>query len=104
MTTFDEREHAFEAKFAHDAEMQFNAEARRNKMLGLWAAKILGKTGVEVQTYAATVVNANLEEPGDEDVFRKLNGDLGDRVDENELRTKMSEFMRTAKNEIMNEQ
>ncbi len=103
MTTFDDRENAFETKFAHDAEMRFKAKARRNKLLGQWAAKLIGKAGVDVQTYAATVVSADLEEPGDEDVFRKLSGDLNNRVSEDELRAKMSELMTVAQTEIMNE-
>ncbi|KAB7615872.1 DUF1476 domain-containing protein [Amylibacter sp. SFDW26] len=103
MTTFDEREHAFEAKFAHDAEMQFKAEARRNKLLGQWAAKLLGKTGVDVQTYAASIVSTNLEEPGDEDIFRKLASDLDGHVNHDDLRAKMSKLMAAAKIEIMNE-
>ncbi len=103
MTTFDEREHAFETKFAHDAEMQFKTKARRNKLLGQWAAKLLGKTGVEVQTYAATIVSTNLEEPGDDDVLRKLTSDLGDRITAEELQAKISELMAIAKSEIMRE-
>jgi hypothetical protein len=77
MTTFDEREHAFENKFAHDAEMQFKAEARRNKLLGLWAAELMGKSGQEAADYAKEVVKADFEEAGHEDVVRKVSGDLG---------------------------
>jgi hypothetical protein len=79
MTTFDDRENAFENKFAHDQEMQFKAEARRNKLLGLWAAELLGKTGDEADAYAIEVVKADFEEAGHEDVMRKVAGDLGDR-------------------------
>ncbi len=103
MTTFDDRESAFETKFAHDAEMQFKANARRDKLLGLWAAKLMGKTGVEVQTYTAAVVNSNLKEPGDEDVYQKLMTDLQDRVTEEELRSKMTELLAVAQSEIMSE-
>ncbi|NBQ49447.1 MAG: DUF1476 domain-containing protein [Marivivens sp.] len=62
MSTFDDREKAFEDKFAHDAEMQFKAEARRNKLLGLWAAELLGKSGEDANAYAAEVVKADLQE------------------------------------------
>ena len=76
MTTFDDRENAFEAKFAHDSEMQFRAEARRNKLVGLWAAELMGKSGDAAAAYAMEVVSADFEEAGDEDVIRKLLGDL----------------------------
>ena len=65
MTTFDDREHAFEAKFAHDSEMQFRAEARRNKLVGLWAAGLLGKSGAAADEYALTVVRSDLQAPSD---------------------------------------
>ena len=76
MTTFDDRENAFEAKFAHDSEMQFRAEARRNKLVGLWAAGLMGKTDDAAAAYALEVVSSDFEEAGDEDVIRKLIGDL----------------------------
>ena len=103
MSTFDDREHAFEAKFAHDAEMLFKAEARRNKLIGLWAADLLGKAGDDAQSYALEVVKADFEEAGHEDVIRKLMGDLGDKADEATVRTKMEEFLIEAKGQIMNE-
>ncbi|TNF64720.1 MAG: DUF1476 domain-containing protein, partial [Rhodobacteraceae bacterium] len=103
MTTFDDRENAFEAKFAHDAEMQFKAEARRNKLLGLWAAGLLGKTGDDAAAYAVEVVKADFEEAGHEDVFRKVAGDLGDRADEATIRAKMVSLMAEAKAQIMSE-
>lgn len=103
MTTFDDRENAFENKFAHDAEMQFRAEARRNKLLGLWAADLMGKTEAEAEAYAAEVVKADFEEAGDEDVYRKLAGDLGDKADEATIRAKMLELSAVAKGQIMNE-
>jgi hypothetical protein len=103
MSTFDDRENAFEAKFAHDAEMQFRAEARRNKLLGLWAADILGKTGDEANAYAMEVVKSDFEEAGDEDVFRKVSGDLGGRVDETTIRAKMTELMSVAKAQLLDE-
>ena len=76
MTTFDERENAFENLYAHDAEMQFKAEARRNKLLGLWAAEKMGLTSDAADAYAKTVVIADLQEVGDEDVYRKVSADL----------------------------
>ncbi len=76
MTTFDNRENAFENKFAHDEEMLFKITARRNKLLGLWAAKKMGLTEEEAKAYAVSVVQADFEESGDEDVVRKLIGDL----------------------------
>ena len=103
MTTFDDREHAFENKFAHDAEMQFKAEARRNKLLGLWAAELLGKSGDDAAAYAVDVVKSDFEEAGDEDVYRKVSGDLGDKADEATIRTKMKELLAEAKAQIMSE-
>ena len=103
MTTFDDRENAFESKFAHDAEMQFRAEARRNKLLGLWAAELLGKTGDEAAAYAAEVVGADFEEAGIEDVVRKVAGDLGAKSSAEAVRAKMAELMPVAKSQLMNE-
>lgn len=76
MTTFDDREHAFENKFARDEEFQFKVTARRNKLVGLWAAEKMGLTPEEADSYAKSVVQADFEEAGDEDVVRKLLGDL----------------------------
>ncbi|WP_208347655.1 DUF1476 domain-containing protein [Pseudaestuariivita rosea] len=103
MTTFDDRESAFENKFAHDAEMQFKAEMRRNKLLALWAADLMGKTGDDAQAYVMEIVKADLEEAGDEDVYRKVSGDLGSLADETTIRTKMAKLMAEAKGQIMNE-
>ncbi|MGV6813119.1 MAG: DUF1476 domain-containing protein [Brevirhabdus sp.] len=103
MTTFDDRENAFETKYAHDAEMKFKAEARANKLLGLWAAELLGKSGDDAQAYASEVVKSDFEEAGHEDVFRKVSGDLGDKADEATIRAKMAECSMTAKEQIMNE-
>lgn len=103
MTMFDEREHAFEAKFAHDEEMQFRAEARRDKLVGLWAAELLGKTADEAAAYAAEVVSADIEEPGMEDVMRKLTADLGSKATDAEIRAKMTELLAVAKRQIFNE-
>ena len=103
MTTFDDRENAFEAKFAHDAELQFKCEARRNKLLGLWAAGLMGKDAAAAEAYAREVVASDFEEAGDEDVFRKVASDLGDRADAAAIRAKMAELMTEAKRQVMNE-
>nr|WP_213396055.1 DUF1476 domain-containing protein [Yoonia sp.] len=103
MSTFDDRQQAFEAKFAHDAEMQFKAEARRNKLLGLWAAELMGKSGDEAAAYAIAVIKSDFEEAGDEDVFRKLSGDLGDLADATTIRAKMAALMAEAKAQLMTE-
>ncbi len=103
MTTFDDREHAFEAKFAHDEEMNFKAIARRNKLVGLWAAGLLGKTGEAATEYAKSVVLADFEEAGHEDVVRKLAADLGDKSDAATIRAKMDELLPQAKAQIMSE-
>lgn len=78
MTTFDDRKDAFERKFAHDEELRFKAMARRNKLLGLWAAEKLGKSGADAEAYAKSVVMADFEEAGDADVARKVQKDLAD--------------------------
>jgi hypothetical protein len=103
MKTFHERERAFESKFAHDAEMQFKAVARRNKRLGLWAADLLGKTGDEAEAYAMEVIRADFEEAGHEDVFRKVAADLGTRADEAMIRAKMEEFLAESKSELLDQ-
>lgn len=103
MTTFDDREAAYEAKFAHDAELQFRATARRNKLLGLWAAGLLGKSGEAAAQYASEVVAADFEEVGDEDVIRKVAGDLGAASDPAAVRSKLAEMMAEAKRQIMDE-
>ena len=103
MTTFDDRESAFENKFAHDEEMKFRAVARRNKLLGLWAAELLGKTGEAANAYALEVVKADFEEPGHEDVVRKVAADLGDIADADTIRAKMEELLRVAKEQLVRE-
>lgn len=103
MTLFDEREQAFEAKFVHDADMRFRIQARRDKLLGLWAADLLGKTGTEATSYAQSVVSADLEEAGHEDVVRKLSADLGSRVSETQIRAKLLELLPQAQLEVMQE-
>ena len=103
MSTFDDRETAFEAKFAHDEEMQFKAEARANKLLGLWAAELLGKSGDEAEAYAKTVVVADFEEAGNEDVIRKVASDLGDKASADEIRVKLSETLKVTKDQLLSE-
>ncbi len=103
MSTMKDRENAFENKYAHDAEMQFKAEARRNKLLGLWAADLMGKTGDDAQAYAREVIKSDFQEAGDEDVYRKVSGDLGDKVSEADLRAKMEELMIAAKAQLVDE-
>jgi hypothetical protein len=103
MTTFNDREKAFENKFAHDEEMQFRAMARANKLLGLWAASLLGKTGADADAYAMEVVHADFQEAGHEDVYRKLAADLDYRADEPTIRAKMAEFLAQTKAQIMTE-
>ena len=101
MSTFDDRENAFEAKFAHDAEMAFKAAARRNKAVGLWAADLLGKTGDAAGAYAMEVIAADFEEDGDDDVVRKLVKDLAGKATEAEIRTRMHEALRAAQEQLM---
>jgi hypothetical protein len=99
MTTFDKREEAFEKKFALDEELKFKAEARRDKLLGLWVAEKLGLTGDAADTYARTVVAADFEKAGDADVVRKVIKDLrvkGITISEQEIRQKMDEFFAQA--------
>lgn len=101
MTTFDDRETAFENKYVHDVEMQFKAVARRNKLLGLWAAGLLGLSGEEAAQYAAAVVKADLEEAGDEDVYRKVAADLGGKASETLIRGQMVALLKQAKAELI---
>jgi hypothetical protein len=106
MTTFDKRKDAFESKFAHDAELRFRAEARRNKLLGLWAAGLLGKSGADADAYAREVVAADFERAGDEDVFDKVRKDLataGVNQSDHQIRRTMDELMQTAIDQISNE-
>ncbi|WP_269716275.1 DUF1476 domain-containing protein [Caulobacter sp. NIBR2454] len=103
MTTFDDREQAFERKFALDAEQEFKASARRNRLLGEWAAALMGLGSVE--EYAKAVVKSDLEQPGDEDVLRKVFEDLkgsGLSVSEGEVRQKMDELLAVARDQIRN--
>ena len=103
MGQFDDREKAFENKFAHDEELRFKAMARRNKLLGLWAAELMGLAGEDAENYAKEVVRADLEEAGDEDVFRKIRGDFdtkGVDMSDHMIRTKMLEFLEQAVEEV----
>jgi hypothetical protein len=103
MSTFDDRERAYEAKFAHDADLRFKAEARRNRLLGEWAAELLGKTGDDARAYAMTVVTSDFQEPGEEDVFRKVQTDLEGKADDATIRAKMAELMDTASHQVIDE-
>jgi hypothetical protein len=96
VTTFDKREEGFEKKFAHDEELKFKAFARRNKMLGLWAAGLLGKTGPDAETYAKDIVIADLAEHGDDDVIAKLKADLAGKATEQQIRAQMSDLLAQA--------
>ncbi len=106
MGSFDERDQAFENKFAHDKELMFKASARRNKLLGLWAAEKLGKQGDDIDAYAKEVVLADFEEPGDDDVLRKVAGDLkeaGIEITDQEVRYEMDRLMVLAKQQVLAE-
>ena len=99
MTTFDKREEGFEKKFAHDEELKFKASARRNKLLGLWAAEKLGLTGAAADAYSKEVIAADFEEAGDEDVFRKVRKDFdakGVKESDHQIRRTMQEMMEKA--------
>jgi hypothetical protein len=99
MTTFDKREDGFEKQFAHDEELRFKAGARRNKLLGLWAAEKLGLSGAEADAYAKAVVIADFDEPGEEDVFRKIRKDFDDKkvaLPDQDIRRAMNELMAEA--------
>lgn len=104
MTTFDKREEGFEKQFAHDEELRFKAMARRNKLLGLWIAEKLGLAGAEADAYAKSVVVADFEEAGDDDVFRKVKGDCEAKkipgITDEQLRGKMVELLARAVEEI----
>lgn len=100
MTSLNDRERAFENKFAHDQEMVFKAVARRNKKLGLWAAGLLGKTGADAEAYAMDVIRADFEEAGHEDVVRKVTVDLAGKADEATIRGMMATMLTEAKAEL----
>ena len=102
MSSFDDREKSFEKKFAHDEELQFKISARRNKYLGQWVSQILGYDQEKEKEYIQSVIKADFEEAGDEDVFRKLKLDLkGHNISDDEIRKKMNEFNEKAKSEFI---
>ncbi len=106
MTTFDKREKVFEDKYKHDQELQFRVEVRRNKLLGLWVAELLGLSGADAEAYAKEVVKADFEEPGDADVIRKIQGDAAPKnidLSEHRIRKKMDELIAVAKEQVMTE-
>jgi len=106
MSGFDDRQKGQEAKFARDGELRFKAEARRNKLLGLWAAEHMGLSAEHAKDYAAEVVAADFEEAGDEDVFRKISADLkakGASVSDDMIRQKMAELVVVAREQVLNE-
>jgi len=103
MASFDDREKGFERKFAHDEELKFKTTARRNRLLGLWAAQQMGITGDAAQAYAREVIKADLVEPGEEDVFRKIKADFdakGVRESDHQIRRKMADLMGEALGQI----
>ncbi|HYR65870.1 MAG TPA: DUF1476 domain-containing protein [Reyranella sp.] len=106
MTTFDEREKSFEKKFEHDQELQFRANTRKNKLLGLWAAGLMGKSGADAEAYAKEVVMAEFEKPGDSDIMHKLMRDLaaaGKPTDELAIRKQAERLLLEAKKQVMTE-
>jgi len=103
MGTFDDREKAYENKYAHDQELEFKAVARRNKLLGLWAAELMGMSEAESLEYAKAVVKADFEEAGDEDVFRKIRGDFdarGIEQTDHQIRHKMEQLLEEARQQV----
>jgi hypothetical protein len=103
MTTFDKREEGFEKQFAHDEELRFKATARRNKLLGKWAAEQLGLSGADAEAYAKDVVMADFEEAGEDDVFRKIRADFdakGVKVSDEDIRTRMHQLLAQAVLEV----
>lgn len=106
MATFDDREKAFEGKFAHDEEVGFKVTARRNHLLGLWAADVMGLSGQDAEAYAMEVVESDFERAGEEDVFEKVWGDLQTNkaaVSEHQVRRQMEELRKTAREQINTE-
>ena len=106
MTTFDDREKAFEAKYEHDQELKFKVNARRNKLLGLWAAGLLGKTGADAEAYAKEIVMADFEKPGDSDIMHKLMKDFaaaGKPMEDHTIRKQSERLADDARKQIMTE-
>ena len=101
MSSFDDREKSFEKKFAHDEELQFKISARRNKYLGQWVSQILSYDQEKEKEYIQSVIKADFEEAGDDDVFRKLKADLADHnISDEDLRKKMNELNEKAKSDF----
>ncbi len=106
MTTFDEREKGFEAKYKHDQDLQFKVMARRNKLLGLWAAERMDITGADAETYSKEVVISDFDRPGDDDVLEKVHGDLAAKgldLSDKEVRKEMDRLLDTARQQIESE-
>lgn len=106
MSMFDDQKKAQESKFAHDQELEFKAQARRNKMLGLWAAGLMGKSGAEAEAYAKDVIVSDFEQAGDDDVFRKVRSDLeaaGAGQSDHQIRRKMEELLEEARKQVKSE-
>jgi hypothetical protein len=106
MTTFDEREKAFEKKYEHDQDLKFKVNARKNKLLGLWAAGLMGKSGADAEAYAKDVVLADYEKPGDSDVIEKLVKDLaaaGKPMEDHTIRKQAERLAAEAKEQFMKE-
>jgi hypothetical protein len=106
MATFDDRQKGFEQKYKHDKELEFKINARRNKLLGLWAAKEMGIPDGEIEAYAKTVVLADFEKPGDDDVLQKVLGDFkqkGVEMSEHRIRKHMTELLEAARQQVMSE-
>lgn len=106
MTTFDDREKQFEAKFHHDQELQFRVSARRNRLLGEWAGGLMGLAGDDLRTYALDVVQSDFDEPGDDDVLQKVLSDLNGKniqIADHQVRRQMDELLIEAKRQVMAE-
>ncbi|HZD25257.1 MAG TPA: DUF1476 domain-containing protein [Alphaproteobacteria bacterium] len=106
MSTFDEREKSYEAKYAYDQETNFKINARRNRLFGEWAAEQLGLSGSEAEAYAKQVIAADFDKPGDEDVFAKVWADLqekGVEISEHRVRKRMSDLLEVAREQIVSQ-
>ncbi len=106
MSTFDKQQKAHEAKYAHDKETEFKIMARRNKLLGLWAAEHFGLSGDAAEAYAKEVIASDFDRPGDEDVFEKVDADFKERgveMSEHRIRREMEELLETARDQILAE-
>ena len=102
MNSFEDRKKSFEKKFAHDEELQFKVSARKNKYIGQWVSQILGHNAEKEKEYIQSVIKADFEEAGDQDVFRKIKGDLKDHnISDEEIRKKMDELNEKAKSEFI---